>query len=44
VNAAGRLGAETWLVNVDPPENVSKFERFVQGPSGQVLPGLWDYH
>lgn len=44
VNAAGRLGAETWLVNADPPENVARFERFVQGPSGQVLPGLWDYH
>jgi NAD-dependent deacetylase len=43
VNAAGRLGAETWLVNAEPPENVARFERFVQGPSGQVLPGLWDF-
>ncbi len=37
-------GAETWLVNAEPPENRSAFHHFVQGPSGVVLPGLfaWD--
>lgn len=43
VSAARRLGAETWLVNADPAENASQFEHFVQGPSGKVLPDLWDF-
>jgi NAD-dependent deacetylase len=43
VDAARRLGAETWLVNADPAENASRFEHFVQGPSGEVLPDLWDF-
>lgn len=40
VDAAKRLGAETWLVNVDPPDNVRAFDRFVPGPSGTILPAL----
>ena len=40
VSAARRMGAETWLVNAEPPDNVSLFEHFVEGPSGQVLPEL----
>lgn len=40
VSAARAMGAETWLVNAEPPDNVSHFEHFVEGPSGQVLPEL----
>lgn len=40
VSEARRLGAETWLVNAEPPENVALFEQFVQGPSGRALPEL----
>jgi NAD-dependent deacetylase len=40
VHAARENGAETWLVNVEPPDNRSAFEHFVQGPSGRVLPEL----
>src|SRR6185437_11445862 len=40
VDVARRLGAETWLVNAEPPENASAFRHFVQGKSGEVLPGL----
>jgi NAD-dependent deacetylase len=41
---ARACGAETWLVNVEPPENRGAFHHFVEGPSGVVLPGLfaWD--
>ncbi len=42
VSAARRRGAETWLVNAEVPENVTLFEHFVEGPSGQVLPELFD--
>ncbi len=34
-------GAETWLVNAEPPENRGAFDHFVQGPSGRVLPELF---
>jgi NAD-dependent deacetylase len=40
VDLARRGGAETWLVNADPADNGHRFERFVQGPSGVVLPVL----
>jgi len=40
VSAARQMGAETWLVNAEPPDNVSLFEHFVEGPSGQMLPEL----
>jgi NAD-dependent deacetylase len=40
VGAARARGASTWLVNADPPENASQFDRFVQGKSGEVLPLL----
>jgi NAD-dependent deacetylase len=40
VQAAKRLGAETWLVNAEPPDNVGHFEHFVQGASAQLLPSL----
>jgi NAD-dependent deacetylase len=40
VSEARRLGAETWLVNAEPSDNVALFEHFVQGPSGEILPEL----
>ena len=33
-------GGETWLVNLEPSENVSRFHHFVAGKSGEVLPTL----
>lgn len=36
-------GAATWLVNAEPPQNRGAFQHFVQGPSGQVLPGLFEW-
>jgi NAD-dependent deacetylase len=40
VELAERLGAETWLVNAERAENTDAFQRFVEGPSGTVLPEL----
>lgn len=40
VSRARGLGADTWLVNAEPPENVQAFDHFVEGPSGRVLPEL----
>jgi NAD-dependent deacetylase len=40
VDEARRLGGQTWLVNAEPPENVSRFDRFFKGPSGLLLPAL----
>jgi NAD-dependent deacetylase len=40
VDAAARLGAETWLVNAEPAANTTAFQHFVQGSSGAVLPAL----
>jgi NAD-dependent deacetylase len=39
---ARAAGAETWLVNAEPPDNRAAFQSFVQGPSGEVLPRLFD--
>ena len=36
-------GAETWLVNTEPPDNLGAFQHFVQGPSGRVLPELLEW-
>lgn len=41
VDVARRRGAESWLVNADPPDNASSFHHFVVGPSGKVLPELF---
>jgi len=43
VRQARAAGAETWLVNIEPPENVGAFHHFVQGPSGVVLPALFEF-
>lgn len=40
---ARRHGAETWLVNAEPAENLGAFDHFVQGPSGRVLPMLFQW-
>jgi len=40
---ARAAGAEAWLVNADPPDNARAFHHFVQGPSGKVLPGLFEW-
>jgi NAD-dependent protein deacetylase/lipoamidase len=40
VSAARARGAETWLVNAEPPDNVRAFDVFVPGPSGRILPEL----
>lgn len=41
VDQARAAGAETWLVNAEPPDNAQRFERFVQGRSGEILPRLF---
>ncbi len=40
VSDARAHGAETWLVNADPPDNLRAFHHFIRGPSGRVLPEL----
>lgn len=41
VDIARRFGGETWLVNLDPPDNAHRFHHFAQGKSGTVLPALF---
>lgn len=41
VDVARRARADTWLVNMDPADNTSRFHHFVQGASGKVLPALF---
>jgi len=40
---ARAAGAEAWLVNADPADNARAFHHFVQGPSGKVLPDLFEW-
>lgn len=40
VDVARAAGAATWLVNAEEADNGHRFQRFVQGPSGEVLPRL----
>jgi NAD-dependent deacetylase len=40
---ARAAGAEAWLVNAEAPDNARAFHHFVQGPSGKVLPDLFDW-
>jgi NAD-dependent deacetylase len=40
VGLAQSAGADTWLVNLDPAENVGAFDHFIQGPAGEVLAPL----
>ncbi len=39
---ARQHGAHTWLVNADAPDNARYFETFVKGPSGRILPELFE--
>lgn len=41
VDAARRLGAETWLVNAEAPANARRFHHLLVGPSGRTLPELF---
>jgi len=43
VMEARGAGGESWLVNLEPPGNRSAFQHFVEGPSGKVLPGLFEW-
>ena len=43
VHQARAAGAETWLVNAEAADNTRAFHHFVKGPSGQVLPGLFEW-
>ena len=36
-------GGETWLVNAEPAENRGAFHHFVEGPSGRILPELFEW-
>jgi NAD-dependent deacetylase len=40
---ARAAGGETWLVNAEPPENRGAFHHFLQGPSGRILPELFEW-
>ena len=40
---ARAAGAEAWLVNAEPPDNARAFHQFIRGPSGQVLPDLFEW-
>ncbi len=40
VHAARFHGADTWLANLDPAENVGAFDHFVAGPAGSTVPRL----
>ena len=40
---ARAAGAEAWLVNAEPADNARAFHHFVQGPSGKVLPDLFEW-
>ncbi|RRH74710.1 NAD-dependent deacylase [Falsigemmobacter faecalis] len=37
---ARHYGAESWLVNLDPPENHRDFQRFFQGRAGEQVPEM----
>jgi NAD-dependent deacetylase len=41
---ARAAGGETWLVNAEPAENRGAFHHFVQGASGKILPGFFEWH
>ena len=36
-------GGETWLVNAEPAENRGAFQHFVEGASGRILPGFFEW-
>jgi NAD-dependent deacetylase len=40
VEEARKLGAESWLVNLDPAQNEAYFDRVLLGERGAILPQL----
>jgi len=40
---ARAAGGETWLVNAEAADNTRAFHHFVKGPSGKVLPELFEW-
>jgi NAD-dependent deacetylase len=40
VNEVRERRGDTWLVNAEPAQNAARFDHFVQGPSGVILPQL----
>jgi NAD-dependent deacetylase len=42
VDIARAKGAETWLVNLETPANGRRFQYTRSGPSGEILPDLFD--
>jgi NAD-dependent deacetylase len=43
VDLARTAGGETWLVNAEPAENLGRFQHFIQGKSGEILPTLFEF-
>jgi NAD-dependent deacetylase len=43
VDQAARMGAETFLVNAEPAENIGSFGHYIAGKSGEVLPSIWRF-
>jgi NAD-dependent deacetylase len=43
VNVARHVGGTSVMVNADAPENIARFDRFVQGKSGEILPEMFAY-
>lgn len=41
VEEARAIGAETWVVNLEPPQNAGYFDHVVLGASGEILPKLF---
>ncbi|HEX4418870.1 MAG TPA: NAD-dependent deacylase [Kofleriaceae bacterium] len=41
VDATKRVGGTTWLVNLEAPANVTRFDHVVLGPAGRELPALF---
>src|SRR5262249_33225687 len=40
VEEAREAGADTWLVNLEPPANAEGFDHFLRGKSAEILPRL----
>ena len=43
VHQARAAGGEAWLVNAEAADNTRAFHHFVKGPSGKVLPELFEW-
>jgi len=41
VDATKQVGGASWLVNLEAPDNVNRFDHVVLGPAGQKLPQLF---